>query len=207
MALSPNANAIFCLDDNYDPDVAFLQYIGSEGVTASLDDRKLSHHHKKSTYIYATATLSIIGEAFAIQLSLAIRVLNADDLMGTIQLFIHQYIIPLQLGFVPTLTNSISFNRSLIAGFLRHLQWETLLVERSEDLSANSGFRSCIAFQAALGFQGQFSLRPTEAMVATVLLNLRFISQAISTALKNQNGDNELKRPGENVTICTIRLC
>ena len=144
--------------------------------------------------------MSIISEAFAVQLSLAIRSLNTDDLLGTIQLFVNQYLGQIQLDFMPsTLTTASDFQRYLIAGYLRHLQSERLIVDNPEQLVSGPTFRTCITFQSILGYQGRDILRSTESTVAVVLLNLRFVSQAISAAVKNQNGENELKRPGKRI--------
>ena len=62
----------------------------------------------------------------------------------------------------------------------------------------NTYFQRCLGIQASLGFPGDSSLRPIEAVVAFVMLNLRYFCLALAfTFNKKPNGsENELRKPG-----------
>ena len=149
------------------------------------------------------AVLAVVSEAFVTQLSIAARaqISSTDDVLATIQLFTRQYLDQhTHLDFVPSLTNSITFNRSLISGVYRVLgvSLDHALSEQPDLAIRNTYFQRGLGIQTALGFAGDIAPRLTEGMIAFVMLNLRYFCLVLAYACTKRPSESELRKPGQS---------
>ena len=130
-----------------------------------------------------------------------------EDVLSVIQLFASQYLnFQMQLDFAPSLANVTTFNRRLLGSMYRILGvgLDHALDMQTDQSYKNAYFQRGLGVQAALGFLGDDSLRPTEGIVALVMLSLRYfcIVFAYVFSRKGDAPENEaLKKPGESSVI------
>ncbi|KAL9104109.1 MAG: hypothetical protein Q9163_000911 [Psora crenata] len=183
IALSPNSCAAFCMDENHFPSIRLMQY-ANPGTP--IDE----------------AFLEIVNEAFITQLSIASRAVAGctEDVLSTAQLFASQYLNLQMQNFAPSLGNSSTFNRRLLSGIYRILgvSLDHAIDAQQDQSYKNAYFQRCLGVQASLGFLGEFTLRPTEGIIAVVMFSLRYFSIVLSyiTTKKADGSESEfLKKP------------
>ncbi|KAL9130982.1 MAG: hypothetical protein Q9217_000971 [Psora testacea] len=159
--------------------------------------------------ISSLSFLEIVNEAFVTQLSIASRAYTSctEDVLSAVQLFTSQYInLQMQLQFAPSLANSSTFNRRLLSGMYRILGvgLDHAMDTQPDQSYKNTYFQRCLGVQASLGFPGDVSLRPTEGIVALVMLSLRLFSIVLSyasTRKGNEQVSEALRKPGERILV------
>ena len=207
--LSPNACALFSLDENALADILYMQFADPRTGFESLDEGE----HLcifRTVFILklkSQATLTTVNEALVTQLAIACRGVSSEDVLATAQLFSRQCLTnQMHMEYGPSVNTITTFNRALISGVYRisGVPLDHALLEQPDSTAKNMLLQRCLGIQAAVDFQGEAVVRRVQELVASVTFNLRYIFFALSYSfIKKASGDIELKKPG-SLLLCHL---
>ena len=122
---------------------------------------------------------------------------TSDDCLATMQAFSNQF-LEHQINPGLALANNDYFSSHFLSEFCRILEFP---IDYSADaqhgaILQNQYIQRLLSAQTALGYAGDYSLRPHAARLAHTILNMKYLATNLATLLRGKPAESELRNPG-----------